>query len=62
MRDIALSAPDHMALSQHTNGSTSRCVACPSTTAYLIVDSTGFSIAGEGEWVTSKRYGHGPHG
>jgi len=60
---IDLSAPDHTTLSRRSQCldltldrvSTGKCM-------HLIVDSTGLSILGEGEWAAAKRGGHGKRG
>ena len=63
MLDFDLSAPDHTTLSrrgQHLNP-TLRCApASPGT--HLIVDSTGLSIVGEGEWAAVTHGGRGRRG
>jgi len=63
MMGIDLSAPDHTTLSRRgqyldltlDRVSTGKCV-------HLIVDSTGLSILGEGEWAAAKHGGHGKRG
>ena len=63
MLDLDLSAPDHTTLSrrgQHLDP-TLRC-APAGAGAHLIVDSTGLSIVGEGEWATAKHGGRGRRG
>ncbi len=58
--DIDLEAPDHTTLSrrgQHLNFRLDR-VASPKR-IHLIVDSTGLSIVGEGEWAAVKHGGNG---
>ena len=63
MLDLDLSAPDHTTLSrrgQHLD-LTLRCAPAGAGT-HLIVDSTGLSIAGEGEWAAAKHGGRGRRG
>ena len=58
MLDFALSAPDHTTLSrrgQHLNLTLRRVPA--GAGMHLIVDSTGLSIMGEGEWAAAKHGG-----
>ncbi len=63
MMGIELSAPDHTTLSRRGRllDLTLRCVA-PSKGMHLIVDSTGLSIVGEGEWAAAKHGGRGQRG
>ncbi len=63
MLDLDLSAPDHTMLSrrgQHLDLSF-RCVPAGAGT-HLIVDSTGLSVVGEGEWAAAKHGGRGRRG
>ena len=63
MLDLDLSAPDHTTLSrrgQHLDP-TRRCAPAGAST-HLIVDSTGLSIVGEGEWAAAKHGGRGRRG
>ena len=63
MLDLDLSAPDHTTLSrrgQHLDPTLHRVPAGAGT--HLIVDSTGLSIVGEGEWATAKHGGRGRRG
>ena len=63
MLDLDLSAPDHTTLSrrgQHLD-LTLRCASAGSGT-HLIVDSTGLSIVGEGEWAAAKHGARGRRG
>ncbi len=63
MLDLDLSAPDHTTLSrrgQHIDP-TLRCAPAGAGT-HLIVDSTGLSIVGEGEWAAAKHGGRGRRG
>lgn len=60
---LTLSAPDHTTLSRrsrHLDIELSRVPAKGSI--HLIVDSTGLSIVGEGEWATAKHGGRGHRG
>ena len=55
MLGVDLTAPDHTTLSrrgQHLALALRR--ARPGTSLHLIVDSTGLSIVGEGEWAAAK--------
>ena len=63
MLDLDLSAPDHTTLSrrgQHLDPTFRRAPAGAGT--HLIVDSTGLSIVGEGEWAAVKHGGRGRRG
>ena len=63
MLDLDLSAPDHTTLSrrgQHLDPTFRRAPAGAGT--HLIVDSTGLSIVGEGEWAAAKHGGRGRTG
>ena len=63
MLDLDLSVPDHTTLSrrgQHLDP-TLRCAPAGAGTQ-LIVDSTGLSIMGEGEWAAAKYGGRGRRG
>ena len=63
MLGLDLSAPDHTTLSGVASLSTSRCVAPPQVPGlHLMVDSTGLSIVGEGEWAAAKYGGRGRRG
>jgi IS5 family transposase len=61
--DVDLEAPDHTTVSrrsQHLNvGLHFVPIEDP---IHLIVDSTGLSIVGEGEWAAAKHGGHGKRG
>ncbi len=60
---LDLDAPDHTTLSrrsQHLNLEL-HCVAA-NQPIHLIVDSTGLSIVGEGEWAAAKHGGRGKRG
>ena len=63
MMGIELSAPDHTTLSRRGRllDLTLRRVS-PSKGMHLIVDSTGLSIVGEGEWAAAKHGGRGQRG
>ncbi len=63
MMGIDLSAPDHTTLSrrgQHLDVKLRRVPRGKAT--HLIVDSTGLSIVGEGEWAAAKHGGKGKRG
>ena len=63
MLDLNLSAPDHTTLSrrgQHLDLSFRRVP--PGAGTHLIVDSTGLSVVGEGEWAAAKHGGRGKRG
>ena len=63
MLGLALSAPDHTTLSrrgQHLDLTLRRLLAGASM--HLLVDSTGLSIVGEGEWAAAKHGGRGRRG
>ena len=63
MLGIDRSAPDHTTLSrrgQHLDLTLRRVPT--SQAVHLIVDSTGLSILGEGEWAAAKHGGHGKRG
>ena len=63
MLDLDLSAPDHTTLSrrgQHLDLTLHRATTGART--HLIVDSTGLSIVGEGEWAAAKHGGRGRRG
>ena len=63
MLGLALSAPDHTTLSrrgQHLDLALRR--ARPGTRLHLIVDSTGLSIVGDGEWAAATHGGRGRRG
>jgi hypothetical protein len=63
MLDLDLTAPDHTTLSRRGQylDPTLRRVPAGSGT-HLIVDSTGLSLVGEGEWATAKHEGRGRRG
>ena len=63
MLGVDLTAPDHTTLSrrgQHLALALRR--ARPGTSLHLIVDSTGLSIVGDGEWAAAKHGGRGRRG
>ena len=63
MMGLGLCAPDHTTLSrrgQHVDVELRRVSA--SEAIHLIVDSTGLSIVGEGEWAAAKHGGRGKRG
>ena len=63
MMGTDLSAPDHTTLSrrsQHLDVKLRRLSAGAAT--HLIIDSTGLSIVGEGEWAAAKHGGKGKRG
>ena len=63
MLGVDLTAPDHTTLSrrgQHL--ALARRRARPGTSRHLIVDSTGLSIVGEGEWAAATHEGRGRRG
>ena len=63
MLGVDLTAPDHTTLSrrgQHLALALRR--ARPGTRLHLIVDSTGLSIVGDGEWAAAKHGGQGRRG
>ena len=63
MLGLDLTAPDHTTLSrrgQHLAVTLQR--AHTGTAVHLIVDSTGLSIVGEGEWAAAKHGGRGRRG
>jgi hypothetical protein len=63
MMGLDLSAPDHTTLSrrgQHLDVRLRRI--SPGEVIHLIVDSTGLSIVGEGEWAAAKHGGKGKRG
>ena len=63
MLGVDLTAPDHTTLSrrgQHLALALRR--ARPGTSLHLIVDSTGLSIVGEGEWAAATHGGRGRRG
>ncbi len=63
MMGVELVAPDHTTLSRRSQGLNValRRVATDES-IHLIVDSTGLSIVGEGEWAAAKHGGNGKRG
>lgn len=60
---IELDAPDHTTLSRRGQHLDLTRVRVPRGTGlHLIVDSTGLSLLGEGEWAAAKHGGHGRRG
>ena len=63
MMDLDLSAPDHTTLSRRGQHLDVRLRRVPTGEAiHLIVDSTGLSVVGEGEWAAAKHGGRGKRG
>ena len=63
MMGLALSAPDHTTLSRRGQRLDVRLRRVPTGKGlHLIVDSTGLSIVGEGEWAAAKHGGRGQRG
>ncbi len=63
MMDLDLSAPDHTTLSRRGQHLDVRLHRVPrNKSIHLIVDSTGLSIVGEGEWAAAKHGGKGKRG
>ena len=63
MLGVALSAPDHTTLSRRGQRLDLSLRRVPLDDGiHLIVDSTGLSIVGEGEWAAAKHGGRGPRG
>ena len=61
--DVDLEAPDHTTLSRRSRYLAVGLHRVPvKGPIHLIVDSTGLSIAGEGEWATAKHGGRGQRG
>ena len=60
---VELSAPDHTTLSRRGQGLNVALRRVPTgEPIHLIVDSTGLSIVGEGEWAAAKHGGKGKRG
>ncbi|MFT5291024.1 MAG: hypothetical protein ACI82F_003100, partial [Planctomycetota bacterium] len=60
LMDLTLDAPDHTTLSRRSKGlEVDLKLVSPKKPIHLIIDSTGLSIVGEGEWATAK---HGKRG
>ena len=63
LMDVDLEAPDHTTLSRRARQLDVPVRRLPSGDAvHLIVDSTGLSIVGEGEWAAAKHGGKGKRG
>ena len=63
MLGVDLTAPDHTTLSRRGQPlALALRRARPGTSLHLIVDSTGLSIVGEGEWAAAKHGGRGRRG
>ena len=63
LMDLSLEAPDHTTLSRRSKGLNVKLVALQSKKPiHLIIDSTGLSIVGEGEWAAAKHGGRGKEG
>jgi IS5 family transposase len=63
MMGVELSAPGHTTLSRRGQHLDLTLRRVPTSEAlHLIVDSTGLSIVGEGEWAAAKHGGHGKRG
>ncbi|MFT5052518.1 MAG: IS5 family transposase, partial [Chlamydiales bacterium] len=63
LMDVDLEAPDHTTLSRRSQHLDTALQVVPSNEPiHLIVDSTGLSIVGEGEWAAAKHGGKGKRG
>ena len=63
LMNVDLDAPDHTTLSRRSQHLNARFhVVPPDEPLHLIVDSTGLSIVGEGEWAAVKHGGRGTRG
>jgi len=63
LMDLDLEAPDHTTLSRRSQRLEVELQPVPATKpVHLIVDSTGLSIVGEGEWAAAKHGGKGKRG
>ena len=63
MMRLDLSAPDYTTLSRRSQHLTRRLRLVPTDEGiHLVLDSTGLSIVGEGEWAAAKHGGHGRRG
>ena len=63
LRGVDLAAPDHTTLSRRSQSLAVEFRRIPSRgPIHLIVDSTGRSIVGEGEWAAVHHGGRGPRG
>ena len=60
---LSLEAPDHTTMSRRSKGIKVKLAATQSKKPiHLIIDSTGLSIVGEGEWAAAKHGGRGKEG
>ncbi len=60
---VDLEAPDHTTLSRRSQRLEVRCPRIPADgPIHLVVDSTGLSMVGEGEWAAAKYGGRGQRG
>ena len=60
---LSLEAPDHTTLSRRSKGLNVKLMPVVSKRPiHLIIDSTGLSIVGEGEWAAAKHGGRGRRG
>lgn len=63
LMDLSLEAPDHTTLSRRSKSLNAKLVPIVSMKpVHLIIDSTGLSIVGEGEWAAAKHGGRGKRG
>ena len=63
LMDLSLEAPDHTTLSRRSKGLDPKLLSNQSKKPiHLIIDSTGLSIVGEGEWAAAKHGGRGKRG
>ena len=63
LMDVDLEAPDHTTLSRRSRHLDVELDRVPAKgPLHLIIDSTGLSIVGEGEWVAAKHGGRGQRG
>jgi hypothetical protein len=63
LMDVDLEAPDHTTLSRRSQYLNTQLARVPTKEPiHLIVDSTGLSIVGEGEWAAAKYRGRGRRG
>jgi IS5 family transposase len=63
LMDLSLEAPDHTTLSRRSKSLNAKLMSIVSKKPiHLIIDSTGLSIVGEGEWAAAKHGGRGKRG
>ncbi len=63
LMQVDLEAPDHTTLSRRSQDLSVELRRVPATgPVHLIIDATGLSIVGEGEWAAVKHGGHGRRG